>query len=537
MLEIFELELAKSRRRKRLFNKAFKVFKEKIEPLVEKYKVVPLLSFYYECLPKNIKTKKEKELLVEILRTLTEKIYLQSNYDFVKELFFEYSDKALGDFDQKIRFYLWRYLFKKYLSNNLNNKEKEIAIQLLFFYEVSKESENFVDYQKILNDLNNFNKADKLTVLIVVLKIILKISQLYFNLELYFTKARDFKNVLGLASKVSARKLKKETGKWILDVLKNFINSGFGESLFDEQDFRIFFINREIKNKYRKPLKELKKEYLFDEENNKPGKIFERVSWLLYKKSKLYTEIFESKGVELCYDYHSFVEKNYGIIYQLSNFIFEKRVVGFRIFNLKELYEILRENKKGNDNLGFTKLKRNLFYKSIFYALLSSSMRLSAFKDKKFLKKYSPWFRKMYYEVNKEFMVAKKFYENTLQFLGKNEFYEKKLFFVYENLRIIENLLSPDLLKTENNLWFSKINEWILYLVNEALQKETFDPTRGINLDFFLFGVKIKTKKGKIIKGYVQKDFNDWLNYLFKHKPKETHFSDEKELYYKKFRR
>ena len=34
MLKIFELELAKSRRRKRFFNKAFKIFKEKIEPSI-----------------------------------------------------------------------------------------------------------------------------------------------------------------------------------------------------------------------------------------------------------------------------------------------------------------------------------------------------------------------------------------------------------------------------------------------------------------------------------------------------------------------
>jgi hypothetical protein len=88
-----------------------------------------------------------------------------------------------------------------------------------------------------------------------------------------------------------------------------------------------------------------------------------------------------------------------------------------------------------------------------------------------------------------------------------------------------------------NYFWFRNIGYSILFLVNKVLEKETFNPTKSNNLDYFLFGTRIKTKKGKIIKGYVQKDFNDWLNYLFKDKPKETHFSDEKELYYKKFRR
>jgi len=40
MLKIFELELAKSRRRKRLFNKAFKIFKEKSTLLLKNTKLL-----------------------------------------------------------------------------------------------------------------------------------------------------------------------------------------------------------------------------------------------------------------------------------------------------------------------------------------------------------------------------------------------------------------------------------------------------------------------------------------------------------------
>jgi hypothetical protein len=236
-------------------------------------------------------------------------------------------------------------------------------------------------------------------------------------------------------------------------------------------------------------------------------------------------------------DYYSFVSADYGIIYQLSNFIFEKRIMGFRILNLKELYEILKEDKKEDDELGLTKVKRNLFYRSILMVLSSSFMRLAILKYKRFFKKYPPQIKKLFHEFNREIIIAKKLYENTIQFLDKNEFYEKKLFFVYENLKIIKGLLDLDLLKMLNYFWFRNIGYSILFLVNKVLEKETFNSQKSNNLDYFLFGTRIKTKKGKIIKGYVQKDFNDWLNYLFKDKPKETHFSDEKELYYKKFRK
>jgi hypothetical protein len=521
MLKIFELELAKSRRRKRLFNKAFKIFKEKIEPFVEKYKVAPLLSFYYECLPKNIKTKEEKDLLVEILRKLTEKIYLKSNYELIRELFFEYLEKIIGDFEPSIRISLWNYLIK-----NLNNEEKIIAEKILCFYELNRLYDG--DLSKYQEEINQFNKLDKLLALTIILKLIYQIA----TLGLKFIK-EDIKDYLGLIPKITERKFKKDKKKWILQFLKRIIDLKLDINF----DFNENYLEEYIKEKYGKSLEELKKEYLFDEENNKPGKIFERVSWLLYKKSKLYPEIFEPKGIELCYDHNSFVSANYGIIYQLSNFIFEKRIRGFRIFNLKELYEILRENKEGNDNLGFNKLKRNLFYKAIFMLLSSSFMRLVILKDKRFLNKYPAQIKKMFYETNKELVVAKKFYENTIQFLDKNEFYEKKLFFVYENLKIILALLDTDLLRMMNYFWFRNIGYSILFLVNKVLEKETFNLAKSNNLDYFLFGTKIKTKNGKIIKGYVQKDFNDWLNYLFKNKPKETRFSDEKELYYKKFRR
>jgi hypothetical protein len=520
MLKIFELELAKSRRKKRLFNKAFKIFKEKIEPYIEKYKVATLLSSYYECLPKNIKTNKEKELLVEILRTLTEKIYLKSNYELIKELFFEYLEKVLGYFEPPLRISLWDYFQK-----NLNNEEKIIVQQILCFYELNRLYDG--DLLKHQEEINHFNKLDKLLVLTVILKLIYQTT----TLGLKFVK-RDIKAYLSLMPRITERKFKKDKKKWILQFLKRIIDLKLDISI----DFNENYLEEYIKEKYGKSLEELKKEYLFDEQNNKPGKIFERVSWLLYRKSKLYTNIFESQGIELETDYYSFVSANYGIIYQLSNFIFEKRIMGFRILNLKELYKILKEDKK-EDELGLTKVKRNLFYRSILMVLSSSFMRLAILKDKRFFKKYPPQIKKLFHEFNREIIIAKKFYENTIQFLDKNEFYEKKLFFVYENLKIIKGLLEPDLLKMLNYFWFISIGHSILFLVNKVLEKETFNPTKSNNLDYFLFGTRIKTKKGKIIKGYVQKDFNDWLNCLFKDKPKETHFSDEKELYYKKFRR
>ena len=537
MLKIFELELAKSRRRKRLFNKAFKIFKEKIEPHIayfEKNRVNPLISFYYESLPKNIKTKKEKELLVEILWILTEKIYLKSNYDLVKELFFEYLEKVLGYFEPHLRISLWDYFQK-----NLNNEEKIIARQILYFYEL-----NYIyygDLSKHQKEIYQFNKLDKLIVLTIILKLIYQTT----TLGLKFVK-RDIKAYLSLIPKITERKFKKDKKKWILQFLKRIIDLDLDINF----DFNENNLEEYIKEKYGKSLGELKKEYLFDEQNNKPGKIFERISWLLYKKTILsekqlkpykkhesYPNIFEYKGIELCNDYHSFVEKNSTPIYELSEFIFRKRIVGFTILNLKELYEILKEDKKEYDDLKLTKIKRNLFYKAIFMVLSSSFMRLAILKDKRFFKKYTPQIKKLFHEFNREIIIAKKFYENTIQFLDKNEFYEKKLFFVYENLKIIKGLLNPDLLKMLNYFWFRNIGYSILFLVNKVLEKETFNPTKSINLDYFLFGTKIKTKKGKIIKGYVQKDFNDWLNYLFKDKLKETHFSDEKELYYKKFKR
>jgi hypothetical protein len=524
MLKIFELELAKSRRRKRLFNKAFKIFEEKIEPHIayfEKNRVDPLISSYYECLPKNIKTKKEKELLVEILWILTEKIYFKSNYELVKELFFEYLEKVLGYFEPHLRISLWDYFQK-----NLNNEEKIIARQILYFYELNRLYDG--DLLKHQEEINHFNKLDKLLVLIIILKLIYQTT----TLGLKFVK-RDIKAYLSLMPKITERKFKKDKKKWILQFLKRIIDLKLDISI----DFNENNLEEYIKEKYGKSLEELKKEYLFDEQNNKPGKIFERVSWLLYRKSKLYTNIFESQGIELETDYYSFVSANYGIIYQLSNFIFEKRIMGFRILNLKELYKILKEDKKEDDELGLTKVKRNLFYRSILMALSSSFMRLAILKDKRFFKKYPTQIKKLFHEFNREIIIAKKFYENTIQFLDKNESYEKKLFFVYENLKIVLALLDTDLLRMMDYFWFKSIGHSILFLVNKALDKETFNSQKSNNLDYFLFGTRIKTKKGKIIKGYVQKDFNDWLNYLFKHKPKETHFSKEKEFYYKKFRR
>jgi hypothetical protein len=537
MLKIFELELAKSRRRKRLFNKAFKIFKEKIEPYItqfEQNKVDPLLSFYYECLPKNIKTKKEKELLVEILRTLTEKIYLKSNYELIRELFFAYLEKVLGYFEPSLRISLWDYFQK-----NLKNEEKIIAGKILCFYELNRLYDR--DLLKHQKEIEQFNKLDKLLVLTIILKLVYQTT----TLGLKFVKG-DIKDYLSLIPKITERKFKKDKKKWVLQFLKRIIDLNYDINLdFNENDLEGY-----IKEKYGKSLEELKKEYLFDEENDKPGKIFERVSWLLYKKTILsekqlkpykkhesYPNIFEYKGIELCNDYYSFVEKNDGYIYQLSNFIFEKRIVGFRILSLKELYKILKENKKEDEDLGLSKLKRNLFYKAILMVVSSSFMRLALFKDKRFLNKYPAQIKKMFYETNKEFVVAKKFYENTNQFLDKDEFYERKLFFIYENLRIVLSISGSNLLRMINYFWFKNIGYSILFLVNKVLEKETFNPQKSINLDYFLFGTRIKTKNGKIIKGYVQKDFNEWLNYLFKHKPKETHFSDEKELYYKKFRR
>ncbi len=537
MLEIFELELAKSRRRKRFFNKAFKIFKEKIEPYIayfEKNKAYPLASSYYECLPKNIKTKKEKELLAEILRTFTEKIYLKSNYELIRELFFEYFEQVLVNFQPSIRLSLWNYLLK-----NLNNEEKIIARQILYFYEL-----NYLyhcDLSKHQKEIEQFNKLDKFLVLTIILKLVYKIA----ILRLRFIK-ENTKDYLSLMPRITERKFKKYKKKWILQFLKRIIDLDLDINF----DFNENNLEEYIKEKYGKSLVELKKEYLFDEQNNKPGKIFERISWLLYKKTILsekqlkpykkhesYPNIFEYKGIELCNDYHSFVEKNSTPIYELSEFIFRKRIAGFTILNLKELYEILKEDKKEYDDLKLTKIKRNLFYKAIFMVLSSSFMRLAILKDKRFFKKYPPQIKKLFHEFNREIIIAKKFYENTIQFLDKNEFYEKKLFFVYENLRIIKGLLDPDLLKMLNYFWFRNIGYSILFLVNKVLEKETFNPTKSNNLDYFLFGTKIKTKNGKIIKGYAQKDFNDWLNYLFKNKPKETRFSDEKELYYKKFRR
>jgi hypothetical protein len=64
MLEIFELELAKSRRRKRLFNKAFKIFKERI------------VSFIEKCKAKKEELEKEMLLLQERLKDLERLIWI-----------------------------------------------------------------------------------------------------------------------------------------------------------------------------------------------------------------------------------------------------------------------------------------------------------------------------------------------------------------------------------------------------------------------------------------------------------------------------
>jgi len=514
LLRALELELERSRKRKRIFGKVLKIFKEKMESFLIKNKPIHIFYPDYEFLLEGIK--KERSLLKETLIIFTEKLYLKSNFDLVKDLFFEYFNATFWNFEINSTIMLLNYFIY-----DLNEEEKNISKEVLRLYLLYQINSKCDISQKLNGLIANFNKKDKILVLSVIFKLVYKTALL----SLRFLD-NDIKDYSLLLPKITKKVIKKrEKRKWVLNFLEKIIRSGWDVNL--ENDFKI---EDYIKEKYGKSLEDLKKEYVFDEDNNEPGKIFKKVAKFLYKTARLYPDILEPEGIVISNEYQIFIEYNRGLIYELSLNIFKKRIVGFKIYNLKSLYRILKDE----DLKGLSIFKRNLIYKAIDLILFSTYYsRYKVFTNKKIIKKIPKELQGLFKEINKNLLTAKTYYENTINILNKNVPNEKKLFFIYENLNIIEAIINPNLLTLQNYLWVRFMGWYILYLINQRFEKETFNPEESKNLDIFLFGAKIRTKKGKIITGYVEKDLKTWFNYLFsKHKKEKILlFHDENELY------
>lgn len=135
-------------------------------------------------------------------------------------------------------------------------------------------------------------------------------------------------------------------------------------------------------------------------------------------------------------------------------------------------------------------------------------------------------FLKVYRQINCYYFKALNSYKNYKKFIKKENNYFKKCFFAY--LTAIEIKGLADYIKAiqevKNFSIQTELKIEFLEAINEALSKDKYDPSKCKSLDYFLFGVKIKTKNGKIIRGYVEKDFLDWFQSLFRKKKKENVF-------------
>ncbi len=522
LIKDLELGLKNSQRRKRVFKKAFKIFEKDLKPFLEKYKQYPLTSLIDSLTSKYIKTREERYFLNHDLKILSE-LYLNDNSTLIEKLSFEYFEnvfwqlkiskevyvKHFGEIFKNYGIILLIEKFWGYYLRNQNKKEKDITKKILSFYLYQEEK----DDEKINEIKSEINKIDRLELLTALFKLVYVVGKIATQI------VNDYiETSLLLIPQISKRRIEKQKKKVFLRILKSIIiNSDF----YSKFNLNEKFIEEYIQEKYKNPLEDLKKEYIFDEKNNQEGRIFKKISWLLYNYSQKFPDILKSQGIELNNNYNIFVQNNSGLIWELTDYIFKKRIEGIRIKSLEELKKILEENKYSKDKNITSLLRRNLVYKAFEFSITSCYLFDPNIRK---TNKVSKELLSIYKELNEPFILAKKYYENTISFLKKNESYEKKLFFIYENMTIMQSLLNPELLQNEIYFWFRCLGVLLLSFINGILEKETFSPEKSKDLDVFLFKAKILTKSGKIIHGYVKKDFLEWLNYCFKNKSKENRF-------------
>jgi hypothetical protein len=514
------------------------LLQDPIDDLIEEYtSIIELLkSFDVASLKDDNSLTSEINLTIEFLLNLDN-----------TSIAFKYIDRLFSGFFQKLNEDKAIILYEL-ISKKLKKEEKPVCqtiLQTIAF--INKEE------TKIENNENEIDRINKLDFLLILTKLIyLIINEFQIEKINYFIKQKKQRVLKEIIEpSINDRKFKKQKKKWI-GLIAEDINIYYR---------RIYCLPTTNNSQ---GISELRRIYVYDEINNKPGKIYKRVGDLLYKYARNYKDIFYPDIVEdkdFIPDKETFIKNNQGEIYELSEAIFKKRIEGIKI---EDIVPILVEGHKNSKKI-ISLINRNIFYKKleqslgpIFYLtpgirenLLDIDILLKKKKrieKNEFLKTLFEIFNEIDEGVNRKYLyqmgeikeLLQLIFKDTLLFIKSKKPYEIKLYYLKKTLDLLVDLYHALKIRVFSNeigssiFYYRELINRIKNVLDEINKTNVFNPLKSKSLDYFLFGIKIRTKREKIIKGYVEKDFLDYFNYRFK-KKKRSESSMPREIIEKRY--